>query len=180
MHWIRSEIQEFILRNWRIVKVATTKAQRKLFFNLRKAKKRLGWFNREEIEAVADDLGVTPAQVEEMESRMAAHDIGFDIAEEEDSEHHEVRAPVLYLEDKRYDPAQQIETQNTSESGQEKLQQALITLDSRSQQIVTKRWLAEPKATLQELAEHYQVSAERIRQLEQNAMKKLRTAMETV
>lgn len=177
VHWIKAEMQEFILRNWRIVKVATTKAQRKLFFNLRKAKKRLGWFNREEIEAVAVDLGVTPAQVEEMETRMAAHDIGFDISDEEDSEHHEIIAPVLYLEDKRSDPARQLEALDSSESGHDKLQQALVSLDSRSQHIVTKRWLAEPKATLQELAAHYQVSAERIRQLEQNAMKKLRTVM---
>lgn len=178
VHWIKAEIQEFILRNWRIVKVATTKAQRKLFFNLRKAKQRLGWFNREEIAAVADDLGVTEAQVEEMEMRMAAHDIGFDISDEEDSDHHEIIAPVLYLEDKRSDPARQLEKEDTSNSGLERLQEALMVLDDRSQHIVTKRWLAEPKATLQELADHYQVSAERIRQLEQLAMKKLRTAME--
>lgn len=178
VHWIKAEMQEFVLRNWRIVKVATTKAQRKLFFNLRKAKRRLGWFNREEIESVADDLGVTPAQVEEMEMRMAAHDVGFDISDEEDSGHHEIIAPVLYLEDKRSDPAHQLERQDTSESGNERLHQALTILDPRSQHILTTRWLAEPKATLQELATHYQVSPERIRQLEQNAMKKLRTAME--
>lgn len=179
VHWIKAEIQEFILRNWRIVKVATTKAQRKLFFNLRKAKKNLGWFNHEEVNAVAEDLGVTPQQVTEMETRLSAHDTSFDLSsDDEDSEHHESAAPVLYLEDHRYDPARQLEFFDSTEQGNDKLHIALNKLDQRSQHIVTQRWLAEPKATLQDLANHYQVSAERIRQLEQNAMKKLRTAME--
>lgn len=180
VHWIKAEIQEFILRNWRIVKVATTKTQRKLFFNLRKAKQHLGWFNQEEINAVADDLGVTPEQVTEMETRLSAHDMSFDVTpSDEDENHHESLAPVLYLEDKRYDPSRQIEFHDGAEQENEKLQFALTKLDPRSQHIVTQRWLAEPKATLQDLADHYQVSAERIRQLEQNAMKKLRTALGT-
>jgi len=178
VHWIKAEIQEFILRNWRIVKVATTKAQRKLFFNLRKAKQRLGWFNQEEIKAVAEDLGVTTAQVAEMETRLSAHDMSLEASADDDSDQPETFAPIQYLEDHRYDPARQIEAQDGSQQGQEKLQNALILLDERSQHIVTQRWLAEPKATLQELADHYQVSAERIRQLEQNAMKKLRASLE--
>lgn len=181
IHWIKAEIQEFILRNWRIVKVATTKAQRKLFFNLRKAKQKLGWFSHEETKAVAENLGVSPHQVTEMETRLTAHDMSFDTTpSDDDSENHETVAPVLYLEDHRYDPARQIELQDHTEQGNDKLHMALERLDERSQHIVKKRWLAEPKATLQDLASHYQVSAERIRQLEQNAMKKLRLAMEAV
>lgn len=179
VHWIKAEIQEFILRNWRIVKVATTKAQRKLFFNLRKAKQRLGWFNNEEVAAVAEDLGVKPETVREMEARLTANDVAFDIAADEDEQDHAQNvAPMLYLEDNRYNPERLLEHSDSAEHGQERLQDALGMLDTRSQEIIAKRWLAEPKATLQELADHYQVSAERVRQLEQNAMKKLRTAME--
>lgn len=181
VHWIKAEIQEYVLRNWRIVKVATTKSLRKLFFNLRKAKKKLTWLNQEEIEAVAKELNVDPAEVREMEARLSGHDTSFDVAQEnEDEEHDHHVAPVLYLEDQRYDPARQIELHDQNEQGNEKLQSALVTLDPRSQHILTQRWLAEPKATLQELAAHYQVSAERIRQLEQNAMKKLKTAIGSI
>lgn len=178
VHWIKAEIQEFILRNWRIVKIATTKAQRKLFFNLRKAKQRLGWFTRDEVDAVAKDLGVKPETVQEMETRLNAHDMSFDITtDDEDSSEQQTYAPALYLEDHRYDPATLVENQDHGDQRQEKLQHALTGLDTRSQQILAKRWLAEPKATLQELAEHYQISIERVRQLEQNAMKKLRSAL---
>lgn len=178
VHWIKAEIQEFVLRNWRIVKVATTKAQRKLFFNLRKAKQQLTWFRSQEINEVAEKLDVKPCQVREMETRLSAHDVSFDLPVDGDSdEEAEFMSPARFLEDHRYSPEQQLEIVNEADAKQEKLQYALATLDSRSQHIISKRWLAEPKATLQELAEHYKVSAERIRQLEQNAMKKLRTAM---
>jgi RNA polymerase sigma-32 factor len=177
VHWIKAEMQEFILRNWRIVKVATTKAQRKLFFNLRKAKQRLGWFSHEEVNAVAEDLGVSPKTVREMESRLTAHDASFDMASEDEADDSHTVAPVLYLEDHRYDPAKQLENVDHAEHHQEKLQQALALLDERSQQIVMQRWLVEPKATLQDLAERYQISIERVRQLEQNALKKLRNLM---
>lgn len=178
VHWIKAEIQEFILRNWRIVKVATTKAQRKLFFNLRKTKERLGWFSQQEAESLANDLGVKTKTVREMEGRLASQDISLDIsAEDEENEH---AAPILYLEDHRYDPARQFEATDGHDQQQERLQQALVTLDKRSQEIIHQRWLAESKATLHELAERYQISAERVRQLEQNAMKKLRVAIGTV
>lgn len=177
VHWIKAEIQEYILRNWRIVKVATTKAQRKLFFNLRKAKQHLNWFNQEEVEAVAKDLGVTPTAVREMETRLSARDMSLDMPLDDDEPQ---SAPMFFLEDNRYDPARQIEHIDHNDQNQDKLQKALLTLDTRSQEIVTQRWLAEPKATLQELAARYKVSAERIRQLEQNAMKKLRDAMATI
>jgi RNA polymerase sigma-32 factor len=174
VHWIRAEIHEFILRNWRIVKVATTKAQRKLFFNLRSAKKRLGWLNREEVEQVADDLGVQPQEVMEMESRLSGQDIGFDLEADEDDHH---VAPVAYLEDRRYDPAARVERENWEGHHREQLTHALDTLDGRSRDILTQRWLSDQKTTLGELAGKYQVSAERIRQLENNAIKRLRSAM---
>ncbi|MBA1148497.1 RNA polymerase sigma factor RpoH [Ectothiorhodospiraceae bacterium WFHF3C12] len=177
VHWIRAEIHEFILRNWRIVKVATTKAQRKLFFNLRGSKKRLGWLNRSEVNAVAQDLGVKPETVVEMESRLSGQDVGYDPAPESDDEDGAIRAPAAYLEDQRLDPAQEVERDDWDTHQSEALTSALSGLDERSRDIVQRRWLAEPKATLQELADHYQVSAERIRQLEKNAMKKLRAAM---
>ena len=179
VHWVRAEMHEFILRNWRIVKVATTKAQRKLFFNLRRAKTFLGWFNPEEVQAVADELGVSPNVVREMEQRMAAQDTHFDVSHDDDDEglHHRSLAPVQYLEDNRYDPARLLEFDDSVEQGQQGLQAAMANLDARSQDILTKRWLMDDKATLQELAAHYQVSAERIRQLEQNAMKKLKEAI---
>jgi len=182
VHWIKAEIQEFILKNWRIVKIATTKAQRKLFFNLRKMKTRLGWFNQKEIEHVAQDLGVKPETVREMESRLASHDMSLDIGNDEDSDSHANTYPLLgtHFEDTRYDPARLLEASDSAESSQSNLHQALAQLDSRSQSIIRERWLAQPKATLQELANRYQVSAERVRQLEQKAIKELRIAIESI
>lgn len=174
VHWIRAEIHEFILRNWRIVKVATTKAQRKLFFHVRSAKKRLGWFSSEELDAVANDLGVSRNNVQEMESRLAGQDIAFDPYAGEDSEDEGSFAPAQYLPDHSMDPAQHWEHEDWESDSRERLQKALGELDGRSRDIVMRRWIAEDKATLQELAAEYDVSAERIRQLENNALKKLR------
>ena len=176
VHWIKAEIHEFILRNWRIVKVATTKAQRKLFFNLRSSKKRLAWLNNDETEAVAKDLGVEPKVVREMEGRMASHDMAFD-APTDDDDDAGWQAPVHYLDDKRYDPASQLEQADWNQDSSERLGHALSALDERSQDILRRRWLSENKSTLHELADEYGVSAERIRQLEKNAMKKIRTSM---
>jgi RNA polymerase sigma-32 factor len=173
MHWIKAEIHEFVLRNWRIVKVATTKAQRKLFFNLRSLKKHLGWMTQEEVEAVAKDLGVKAKTVREMEMRLASSDASFD--PQDDSEDSQF-APAGYLEDQRFNPAQQMEYNDWSEQSSDTIYQALEKLDERSQQIIRKRWLDDDKRTLQELAKEYGVSAERIRQLEKNAMDKLRKA----
>jgi RNA polymerase sigma-32 factor len=177
VHWIRAEIHEFILRNWRIVKVATTKAQRKLFFNLRGAKKRLGWMNREEVNAVARDLGVKPETVLEMESRLSGQDLCFDPAvnEDEDDAHH--YAPAAYLSDASADPAMQLERDDWQDSNTGNLHAALGRLDERSRVIVEARWLADNKATLHELAARFDVSAERIRQLEKNAIGKLKKSM---
>ena len=177
VHWIRAEIHEFILLNWRIVKVATTKAQRKLFFNLRSAKKKLAWLSQNEVEAVAADLGVAEREVREMESRLYGQDLGFDGAQDDDDDH--AYAPVHYLEDKRYDPATQLESADWSDSASSSLLSGLDELDERSRDILYQRWLAEEKATLHELAAKYQVSAERIRQLEKNAMNKLKKNLET-
>jgi len=178
VHWIKAEMHEYILKNWRIVKVATTKAQRKLFFNLRKSKKRLGWMNRAEVEAIAKDLGVTPDEVLEMESRLAGQDIGFDLTPESEDEDSVSVAPVTYLAaETEADPAVAIERDDFETRSEAKLGHALTGLDARSRHILQRRWLDEEKATLQELADHYKVSAERIRQLENNAIKKLRTAM---
>ncbi len=177
VHWIKAEMHEYILKNWRIVKVATTKAQRKLFFNLRKSKKRLGWMNRAEVETVAKDLGVTPEEVMEMESRLAGQDIGFDLTPESEDEDGASVAPVTYLADVDADPAQAIEREDFESRSEARLNHALTGLDDRSRHILQRRWLDEDKATLQELADQYKVSAERIRQLENNAIKKLRTAM---
>ena len=177
VHWIRAEIHEFILRNWRIVKVATTKAQRKLFFNLRAAKKRLGWLSREEVREVAKDLGVSPKVVMEMDERLSAHDASFDPYPEGEEEH-QPNAPMSYLPDLRFEPEAALEAERTERERDAQLQRALTTLDKRSREIIAKRWLNEQKATLHELAVQYDVSAERIRQLEQNAFKKLRAAME--
>lgn len=178
VHWIKAEIHEFVLRNWRIVKVATTKAQRKLFFNLRKAKKRLGWFNRAEVETVAKELGVTSAEVMEMESRMSAHDPAFELSsDDDDAREGSNYSPAQYLEDKSMDVATQVENDDWDAHANRRLSVALKALDERSQHIVRSRWLDDSKVTLQDLAEEYQISAERIRQLEQNAMKKLRSAM---
>ena len=176
VYWIRAEIHEFILRNWRIVKVATTKAQRKLFFNLRSSKTRLGWFNQEEVERVADDLGVTPKDVLEMESRMSGHDITFDAPDDDDENTHSF-APANYLQDMSQDPARVIEAGDLADHAHQQLSTALIKLDDRSRDIIQQRWLTDDKATLHQLADKYQVSAERIRQLENNAIKKLKLAM---
>ncbi len=180
VHWIKAEIQEFILRNWRIVKIATTKAQRKLFFNLRKMKPHLGWFNQKEIEAVAQDLGVKPETVREMESRLASKDMSLDISANENTDNQSTSYSLLdtHFEDTRYDPARLLEASDTTESRQDNLHKALTQLDEREQSIIRERWLAEPKVTLQELATRYQVSAERVRQLEQKAIKSLRLAIE--
>lgn len=178
VHWIKAEIHEYVLKNWRIVKVATTKAQRKLFFNLRKNKKRLGWFNQEEVNVVAKELGVSTRDVVEMESRMTMSDSAFDLANDDDDSGSSTFAPTQYLEDKSSNVSDYVEEQNWESHAARKLQNAMATLDERSQHIVQSRWLTEDKTTLQDLAAHYQVSAERVRQLEKNAMKKLKAAME--
>lgn len=175
VYWIRAEIHEFILRNWKIVKVATTKAQRKLFFNLRSSKKRLGWFSHAEVEQVAKDLGVTSKDVLEMESRMSGQDIGFDLRDDDDED--TSYAPAAYLQDDSVGPAEQFENTEWESHNKTRLVNAISSLDDRSQEIVQRRWLDEQKATLQELADKYSVSAERIRQIENNAMKKLRNAL---
>ena len=173
VHWIKAEIHEFILRNWRIVKVATTKAQRKLFFNLRSQKKRLAWLNNDEVHRVAESLGVEPREVREMESRLTGHDMAFDPAAEADDDS-AFQSPANYLEDHRYDPARQLEDADWSDNSNSNLHEALQGLDDRSRDILYQRWLAEEKATLHDLAEKYSVSAERIRQLEKNAMNKVK------
>ncbi|ATC83583.1 MULTISPECIES: RNA polymerase sigma factor RpoH [Pseudoalteromonas] len=178
VHWIKAEIHEFVLKNWRIVKVATTKAQRKLFFNLRKNKKRLGWFNQAEVSTVANELGVSEKEVREMESRMSGQDMGFDLTgDDNDDAPTSTYSPVQYLTDGSADLADDIEQQQWQEQSHTRLFSALKTLDERSQDIVSARWLSDDKATLQELAEKYSVSAERVRQLEKTAMKKLQSAM---
>jgi RNA polymerase sigma-32 factor len=170
VHWIRAEIHEFILRNWRIVKVATTKAQRKLFFNLRSHKHRLGWMNREEVNSVAQDLGVKPETVLEMESRLSGHDIGYDLPGADEDEETPHYAPAAYLTDETNDPAVTVEQHDWQDTYSSNLQTALRQLDARSRDILEARWLAEDKATLHELAARYGVSAERIRQLEKRAI----------
>ena len=178
VHWIKAEIHEFVLKNWRIVKVATTKAQRKLFFNLRKNKKRLGWFNQAEVSTVSSELGVSEKEVREMESRMSGQDMGFDLTgDDNDDAPTSTYSPVQYLTDGSADLADDIEQQQWQEQSHTRLFSALKTLDERSQDIVSARWLSDDKATLQELAEKYSVSAERVRQLEKTAMKKLQSAM---
>jgi RNA polymerase sigma-32 factor len=177
VHWIRAEIHEFILRNWRIVKIVTTKAQRKLFFNLRSMKKRLGWFSAKEIDNVAKDLGVSQKDVLEMEKRLSAHDIAFDSPTDNDDDDDLNFTPATYLEDKRYDPAALVEQNDWENYNHKLLQQAFKKLDERSQDILQQRWLSEDKVTLQELANKYKISAERIRQLENNAIKKLKKFM---
>jgi RNA polymerase sigma-32 factor len=179
VHWIKAEIHEFIIRNWRIVKIATTKAQRKLFFNLRNAKKRLGWFNREEIEAVAKDLSVSPEEVVRMEARLANADLALEGSGDDDSDggHHTEFAPIHYLEDAQANPLHQLEYTDSESQSKERLLMALDDLDERSKHILTVRWLNEQKSTLHELAEHYQISPERVRQIEKNAMNKLKNAL---
>lgn len=175
VHWIKAEIHEYVLRNWRIVKVATTKAQRKLFFNLRKTKQRLGWFNENEVDIVANELGVSKEDVIEMESRMSGADVGFDLPT--DDAETETYSPALYLEDKSSNFAAELENENFESQVTEQLGAALQSLDARSQDIIKARWLDDNKATLHDLAAKYNVSAERIRQLETNALKKLKSAV---
>ncbi len=175
VHWVRAEIHEYILRNWRQVKVATTKAQRKLFFNLRSAKKRLAWLNQSEINTIAKDLGVKPEEVVEMESRLSGQDIGFDIKNDADEDSY--IAPASWLRCDQSDPATLAEDNDWSDHNQKKLYKALKDIDERSVDILKSRWLSDKKATLQTLADKYSVSAERIRQLEKNAMIKLQASM---
>jgi RNA polymerase sigma-32 factor len=176
VHWIKAEMHEYILRNWRIVKVATTKAQRKLFFNLRSQKKSLGWMNTAEVKAIAEDLGVDEVTVRQMEGRMASVDTAFDapVGDDDDAP---IVSPSQYLEDHSTDPATQLEAANWEEDSQSRLMGAMESLDDRSRDILAQRWLTDEKSTLHELAAQYQVSAERIRQLEKNAMKKLKESI---
>ena len=176
VHWIKAEMHEYILRNWRIVKVATTKAQRKLFFNLRSQKKSLSWLSADEAQAVADDLGVDVKEVQRMEGRLASRDVAFDLSGDSDDDD-SWQAPQYYLEDQSADPARTVEEGDWQQNSEAALHSALAGLDERSRDILAQRWLAEEKATLHELADQYGVSAERIRQLEANAMKKLKVAI---
>jgi RNA polymerase sigma-32 factor len=177
VHWIRAEIHEYVLKNWRLVKIATTKAQRKLFFNLRKAKNYLGWLSRDETEAIADDLGVTTREVTEMEQRLAARDMAFDPAPSDDEER--IYAPAQYLPSPSPDPAELVEADDSEAHTSGLLESALTTLDERSRNILEARWLAEKKTTLQTLAKRYGISAERIRQIEQRAIESLRAELAT-
>jgi RNA polymerase sigma-32 factor len=178
VHWIRAEIHEYVIRNWRIVKIATTKAQRKLFFNLRSAKKRLGWLNQEEVDSIADDLGVTSENVMDMERRLSQPDASFDLPALNDDDETNF-SPVAYLTGPdNSDPSIELEKSDSTNYEHQKLTNALATLDDRSRDIVSQRWLNDDgKATLHTLADQYQVSAERIRQIENNAMKKLKHLM---
>ncbi len=178
VHWIKAEIHEFVLRNWRIVKVATTKAQRKLFFNLRKNKKRLGWFSRDEVSNVAEILGVSEKDVLEMESRMSNQDQAFELSSDEDDGSSSTGfSPAQYLEDKESDLSDSVEATDWSAHSNKRLSNALVNLDERSQHIIQARWLSEDKTTLQDLANKYEISAERVRQLEKNALNKLKASM---
>ncbi len=177
VHWIKAEIHEYVLRNWRIVKVATTKAQRKLFFNLRRAKKRLGFLTRDEADAIAQALGVSAGEVREMENRLFVTDTTFDPTPSQQEDESKSLAPAQYLEDYSSDPALAYEKDASAATDAEKLYHAFSILDPRSQDIISKRWLSEKKATLHELSIKYKVSTERIRQLEKNAFKKLREQM---
>ena len=176
VHWIKAEIHEYVIRNWRIVKIATTKAQRKLFFNLRSLKKSSKRLTLEEAKSIANDLNVTPEQVLEMEGRLTAYDAAFE-AQGDDDDDTPHTAPALYLEDNRYDPARLIEEEDYEEQSSSALHEAMEQLDDRSRNILKRRWLDDDKSTLHELAAEYNVSAERIRQLEKNAMEKIKTAM---
>jgi RNA polymerase sigma-32 factor len=173
VHWIRAEIHEYVLKNWRLVKVATTKAQRKLFFNLRSAKKRLGWLSHEETKAVAADLGVTEREVTEMEQRLSGHDLSFDPAPNDEDDY----SPSAYLPSAESDPASSVERTDWESATQDRLATAIEQLDARSRDIIARRWLADDKATLHELAAEYDVSAERIRQIEASALTKLKALM---
>ena len=176
VHWIKAEMHEYILRNWRIVKIATTKAQRKLFFNLRSSKKRLGWLNNEEAEAMAQDLGVDAKVVRQMEGRMASYDAAFDADADSDDEA-AYKAPAYYLEDQASDLATNVEEAEWEEVTNNSLHAAMAELDDRSKDILNSRWLSDNKATLHELADRYDISAERVRQLEKNAMNKIKARM---
>ena len=178
VHWIKAEIHEYVIKNWRIVKVATTKAQRKLFFNLRSKKKSSRALTVDEAQRIATDLNVTPEQVFEMEGRLGAYDASFEGSMDDDDDR-AGQAPAYYLEDNRYDPAEQLEASDWEENSTQRLMTAMGKLDARSQDILARRWLADDKATLHELAAEYKVSAERIRQLEKNAMEKIKTALLT-
>lgn len=181
VHWIKAEIHEFVLKNWRIVKIATTKAQRKLFFNLRQMKKRLGWLTKDEVNSIAEDLGVTPKDVLHMEERLNAMDAPFDAHAQEDANNDSsYTSPEHYLEDFSMEPSRLLEASNEEENGKENLMKAMQSLDARSQDILKQRWLVDKKATLHNLAAQYNVSAERIRQLEKNAMQKLRKAISLI
>ena len=175
VHWVRAEIHEFILKNWRVVKIATTKAQRKLFFNLRSSKKRLGWLNQQEINEVAKDLGVKPSDVIEMEKRMSNYDATFDTHHDDNEESYS--APASYLENNEAGPEELLESEQNINHEQETLQNAIASLDKRSKDIISSRWLVEKKATLHELAAIHNISAERVRQIENNAIKKLKESI---
>ena len=177
VHWIKAEIHEYVIRNWRIVKIATTKAQRKLFFNLRSLKKSSKKLTLEEAQSIANDLNVTAEQVLEMEGRLTAYDAAFEAQGDDDDEGSTYVAPALYLEDNRYDPARLVENEDYEEQSTSALHEAMEQLDDRSRNILQRRWLDDDKSTLHELAAEYNVSAERIRQLEKNAMEKIRVAM---
>jgi RNA polymerase sigma-32 factor len=175
VHWIRAEIHEYVLRNWRLVKVATTKSQRKLFFNLRKMKKNLAWLSEAETAAVARDLGVDVADVREMEQRLSARDMSFDPTPESDED--ETYSPAMYLPASNADPAIEVENEEWEEDSTERLSMALEKLDERSRSILKRRWMTDDKATLHELADEYGISAERVRQVESNAINKLKGLM---
>ena len=181
VHWIRAEIHEFVLRNWRIVKIATTKAQRKLFFNLRSSKKRLAWLSQDEVENVAKDLGVKPTEVLEMEKRLSNSDLGFDLPSNQDDEDssQSTYAPATYLSHDSESPETLVEENDWQAHQNTQLQNAMSTLDERSRDIISQRWLAEKKTTLQKLAQKYNVSSERVRQIESNAIKKLKEIVVT-
>ncbi len=175
VHWIKAEMHEFILKNWRVVKVATTKAQRKLFFNLRSAKKRLGWMNSQEVNHIAEALGVAPEVVRQMEGRLASHDESFDADQDDDDG---VLAPAQYLEDDQHNPAILVEEGNARALNHKTLMHAFRKLDARAREIIQQRWLVDKKSTLHELADQFGISAERVRQLEKNALKKLKLGFE--
>ena len=176
VHWVKAEIHEYVLKNWKIVKIATTKAQRKLFFNLRGKKKGLEWFTEEEIEQVAKDLGVKPSEVREMEKRLGGSDMSFDPLSESDDDEASF-APSQYLEDEDADPADIFEKESLTEESTSLLYEAINQLDDRSRDILQDRWLADEKLTLHDLAEKYEISAERVRQIEKNAMKKVKQSI---
>ena len=179
VHWIRAEIHEYVIKNWRVVKIATTKAQRKLFFNLRKSKKKLGWLSHDEAKAIAGDLGVKLESVYEMEKRLSASDLAFDLKAEDNSDHGEkfVTTPAQFLVQQGTDPAQVLEKEDWGSHNNQLMFEAMAKLDERSQDILQNRWLNEQKMTLQDLANRYAVSPERIRQLEKSAMEKIKEAM---